>query len=248
MAVNPSETKLLIVDDDPDLLEAISELFVIFGFQTKTAQSAKLALQVLNKEAFDIVISDIRMPEMTGAELLKRIKQKNPLSPKVLMISGFSDFSERELYALGADGFFSKPFDASSVREALTTSLLEPELRLSQPLKVENALVVKKSFGSFEEMLNSSEVSMGRLGLFLQMKENLPHPEDWVEFQIDFKDSRSFAPRLQGVGQVRWQRSEENNGQPSGIGVLIKYLEPECLKPWSDYIKQAKSQASIPIK
>ncbi len=67
--------KVLVVDDDPNLTELLVDTLVVIGYQAYAAESAKTALEVLEREEIDLVISDINMPAMSGIELLEEIKK-----------------------------------------------------------------------------------------------------------------------------------------------------------------------------
>src|SRR5688500_12257495 len=105
------DIKILVAEDDPELLTNVVELFEIFGFNVKATTNGKEALEHLTKERVDILLTDIRMPQLDGIELLKKVKQVDPHSPKVVMLSGYTDQTVDDLLNLGADAFFSKPFD-----------------------------------------------------------------------------------------------------------------------------------------
>jgi len=74
---------ILLVDDEPDILEFLEQYLQDMGMDVSTTTSAQDALQQLRKKSFDMVISDIRMPEMSGVELLKETKK---LTPDIIFI------------------------------------------------------------------------------------------------------------------------------------------------------------------
>jgi len=82
-----SQYKVLVVDDEEDFLETIVNRFNKRGITAKGANSGKTALDLLQKESFDIVILDVKMPEMDGIQVLKKIKLKWP-DVEVIMLTG----------------------------------------------------------------------------------------------------------------------------------------------------------------
>ena len=120
--------KILFVDDEAIVAKTINKLLTKSGYFVTSCSSGAEAIKLLDKERFDLVISDIRMPDMTGVETIKKIRElcvhKNiPQIPEIL-ISGFADPSTiKQAEALGARDFFYKPFDLqsflSSVKKAL---------------------------------------------------------------------------------------------------------------------------------
>jgi CheY-like chemotaxis protein len=79
------QESLLVVDDDPYVLESIASLLQEYGYQVATCRSGFDALEKLKKSHFDVVVTDIKMPEITGIELLQRIHAGNGLVPVILM-------------------------------------------------------------------------------------------------------------------------------------------------------------------
>lgn len=105
------KTKLLIVDDEQDILSTLNRFFSLHSFDIITAQSAAEALKVIEKEKVNVALIDINMPEMDGIELLKNIK-KWDFSIQVIMMTAYSTFDKtlRSL-EMGAVDYILKPFD-----------------------------------------------------------------------------------------------------------------------------------------
>ncbi|MEI6398505.1 MAG: response regulator [Pseudomonadota bacterium] len=100
---------VLVVDDDVDLCDIIADELADAGFTVEKAFSGNQAIKALEKKAFDLVLTDIKMPEGSGIDLLKFIRQKSTSTPVVLMMTGFVDFSESDLISMGAKVIFRKP-------------------------------------------------------------------------------------------------------------------------------------------
>jgi two-component system response regulator FixJ len=99
-----------IVDDDWAIRESLTMLLESEGFQTHCFASAVSFLQALPKLEFGCVVSDVRMPGMSGLELLTRMKELNVQQMPVVMITGYADVSVAvEAMKLGAVDFFEKP-------------------------------------------------------------------------------------------------------------------------------------------
>ncbi|MBN20295.1 MAG: response regulator [Bdellovibrionaceae bacterium] len=119
-----TDTKtILIVDDVEDLRESLADSFEIRGFKIVQAENGVDALELMKSETVDVVLSDIRMPEMDGVELLKAIKQKDPRKPPVLIMSGFSDYDREQVTSLGALDLVEKPFDFDQITEIINEAL-----------------------------------------------------------------------------------------------------------------------------
>ena len=102
---------ILLVDDESSVLEALKSFFEDEGYEVTTASDGLIALEQLKQTSFDLVVTDIFMPKMSGIDLLKTIKTEYPLV-EVIMITGFgSEASKKEALDLGAYDYFDKPLN-----------------------------------------------------------------------------------------------------------------------------------------
>ncbi len=129
--VAPRKT-ILIVDDEPAIGELLSKKLTLEGFACRTFQCGREALAALEKQAFDAVVSDLRMPEISGLELLNRVRQAHP-HMAFLMATGVDDIRVGvQAMKDGADDYLTKPFDpqtvAISLGRALEKKALEQEV------------------------------------------------------------------------------------------------------------------------
>jgi DNA-binding response OmpR family regulator len=106
--------KILVVEDDPDLLGILSEFLAMQGAEVFQSLNGKEALDRLHRTPVDLVLSDVQMPVMDGVELLKAIKNGNH-SAKVFLTSGHSHLDESAAIGLGAAAFITKPFKLQSL-------------------------------------------------------------------------------------------------------------------------------------
>ncbi|MCH9031487.1 MAG: response regulator [candidate division Zixibacteria bacterium] len=112
---------ILIVDDNPNMSALLVEMLEVFDFRSVVASDGEEALEAVEKEEFALVITDLRMPKISGLELIDRIKANHPELP-IALISGYNI---EELEAEGvrdkADGFLSKPFMISDIEQLLAS-------------------------------------------------------------------------------------------------------------------------------
>ena len=123
--------KVLVVDDEPSVASALKRLLRRNGFEVETAGSGREALENLPAFKPDIVLSDFRMPEMTGAELLAVVKRQLPYSLRII-ISAYADLDS--VIASVNEGeichFISKPWSDEELPGKLKALLKERELML----------------------------------------------------------------------------------------------------------------------
>lgn len=114
---------LLIVDDDDEIRDILEEILSTVAEKVKTAVNGKKALEMLLLEKFDCVVSDIKMPEMSGLQLLREARTMSIGLPFV-MVSGFGDQDNlREALRLGAMDFIDKPFEPEQIRKVVGQAL-----------------------------------------------------------------------------------------------------------------------------
>jgi DNA-binding NtrC family response regulator len=103
--------KLLVIDDESGIVEEIKAFFEEEGFQVFTAESGEEGIQVLKREKPDVMLLDMKLPDMSGLLVLKICKETSPLT-KVIVNTGYVDQSLiDQAEELGRDVFLQKPFD-----------------------------------------------------------------------------------------------------------------------------------------
>jgi DNA-binding response OmpR family regulator len=117
MVAKLASLRMLIVDDELGISESLKDYFELENYQVQTASSGNKALEILNNQNFDVVISDVRMPDGDGRFLLKSIRKMGPKKPIVIMMSGFSDLSIDEVLKEGGTALLSKPFQPHELLE-----------------------------------------------------------------------------------------------------------------------------------
>lgn len=134
---------VLVIDDDDSFRKVTKHTLEARQLRVLQANNGKEALSILGIEKVDLVLSDIKMPEMHGIELLHACRASWPLTPVVLM-TGFNDLIEvKEAFEIGAKGFLNKPFSTDELIECLQSTLREnfPDIILEEePVKAKRTL------------------------------------------------------------------------------------------------------------
>jgi DNA-binding NtrC family response regulator len=117
-------SRILVVDDEEVVRELTVEVLKRSGYEPHGVPSAKDALVLLDQEPFDLVVSDVVMPEMTGVEFLYELRKSRPDLPVVLMTGGSKE-PERATKAveLGACSLIYKPFTNTELTTAVSAAL-----------------------------------------------------------------------------------------------------------------------------
>jgi DNA-binding NtrC family response regulator len=111
--------KILLVDDEKDFLDVMSERIQARGMDVTTAESAEKALESVESGGYDAIILDLMMPGMDGLQTLKAIKKKNP-DLQVILLTGHATVEKGiEAMKLGAMDFLEKPADLDKLTEII---------------------------------------------------------------------------------------------------------------------------------
>jgi CheY-like chemotaxis protein len=115
--------KILVVDDNPTQCKVIKKLFESCGYSVVALDSPEEALYLLEWKDFDVIITDLRMPWMNGAEFCRRSRKTRP-DMLIYALSGYiHEFDRNELLEVGFDGIFSKPIRIELLRDAIEDDL-----------------------------------------------------------------------------------------------------------------------------
>ena len=137
--------KILIVDDEPEMRIAITEALKREGYQTDSAENAPDALHRLEGEAFDLVISDVKMPKMSGQELLREIKEQSP-STLVIMMTAYGTIDNAvESMKEGAFDYLLKPFSIEILAATVNRAFLSDPAPSVAPAPKDSASKQKAS-------------------------------------------------------------------------------------------------------
>ncbi len=129
MAKSKSATKsktVLLIDDETQWLDLIREALADESYNVITASSGESALRKLQRKKPDLIVSDVRMPEINGFDLFEKVKS-DPKFQKIpyVFMSSIDDFDARKTAReLGADDYLEKPFDAEGIKHAVLNLLV----------------------------------------------------------------------------------------------------------------------------
>ena len=111
--------RLLIVDDEQIVGKRLKQIFEKVGYQVAVFTEGRSAMEELQKNTYDIVVTDLKMEDVDGMKILEAAREKNP-GIKVIIITAFAEMeTAREAYSKGVFDFITKPFQVDTLKKAI---------------------------------------------------------------------------------------------------------------------------------
>lgn len=152
---------ILIIDDEKSLLDLLSVVLKKEGYRVKTCLSPSRVFDLLEKESFDLLVCDIKLPEISGMEVLKYVRENKPDLP-VIMITAYGSLKQAvEALKAGAIDYILKPFDVEELKIIIAHELEKRRLR-------EENILLRRDLQqrySFENMIGKSKAMQEVYGL-----------------------------------------------------------------------------------
>ena len=170
---------ILIVDDELSMRQFLMHLFKRDGHAVRAAQNGRDAMALLREQPSDVVISDVKMPDIGGIDLLRAARELQP-SVEFIMMTAFANVdTAREAFLLGAFDFIQKPFDNDLLKEIVARALNKIALvKKTQALQDENEALIKgqRARGQLGNIIGQSD----RMQAVYQMIETVAQVQSTV--------------------------------------------------------------------
>ncbi len=140
--------RVLIIDDDPSVLRSCEKTLAPEGYELKTAMRGDVALELLNGENFDVVLTDLRLPDTSGMDVLKEVKSRSP-DTEVIVMTAFGTIEKAvEAVKLGAYDFITKPFETVERLILSVNKAIERRALITRAKVLEETLGERYKFGN----------------------------------------------------------------------------------------------------
>jgi DNA-binding NtrC family response regulator len=146
--------KILFVDDEKSILELLKKVFIKKGYSVKTSISAAKAFELIDENDFDLILTDIRLPQKSGMDILKYVMKKKPEIPVIMMTAYGTIKQAVEAFKIGAVDYVVKPFDIEELKIVVAHGLEK------RKLKEENILLKRELKDKFniENIIGKSKI------------------------------------------------------------------------------------------
>src|SRR5881227_2272903 len=172
-------SNLLIVDDELSMRQFLTHLFQRDGHLIRVAENGRKAMTLLREQPADVIISDVKMPDMGGIDLLRAARELQPDVEMIMMTAFANEATAHEAFLLGAFDFVHKPFDNDLLKEIVARALAKIELvKKTQALQDENEALLKgqRERGNLDNIIGRSE----RMQAVFQMIETVAEVQSTV--------------------------------------------------------------------
>ena len=190
-----SEAKILVVDDDNNLLELLVDTLSTIGYRVEGVSCGFDALEKLQTGGFDLLITDIKMPGMDGVSLLKKIRRSHPNLP-VLFITGVA--SPEIIGRASPDGFLAKPFRIAAMEELIENALAGETDKVVRPIR---KIMIVDDDDTFREMLNDTLKIHGYMPIAVDSAERALQELKNGEVDVVITDIK--MPGMDGVALLK---------------------------------------------
>ncbi len=136
MHLSGTQSTILVVDDNPDMVTIVKTILEIKGYGVQSAYNGLEVFNLLQEQKSDLILLDIMMPQMDGLEVLTRLKENPDTAsiPVILLSAKVLDEDIRVGYKLGADEYITKPFTRTQLMTSINRFLRGPDYSPSLPI------------------------------------------------------------------------------------------------------------------
>jgi CheY-like chemotaxis protein len=232
------DARILFVDDEPSLLDIFSQWFIgeAKTHLISTAANGQEALEMMQENTYDLLITDVNMPRMDGPTLVRHLGQPGKAIPAIILVSGFGNVDERELYGLGVEAFLAKPVPRGILIRAAECALADRSSLWLERLEKTPRQSISIEALAYSQSAHDGGIVLGRGGF--SAPYTLPVAPGRVNFDCHLSVDGS---KIAGEGFVRWRSKEEGT-----IGVEIAFLEESCRAATAERITNENPRAFIP--
>ena len=166
--------RILVIDDDPGLSEVIGILLEREGYGVQIAGTVKAGLERLGASAADVVVTDLKLPDGTGLDVIAGVRACRPRLPIIMITSYSSMESAIDALRAGANDYVIKPFNNAEFLAAISRALNDRRLlRGARPLAIEEYIreVVERFQDSYSEIQLSRMLGIGRKALWMRRRQ-----------------------------------------------------------------------------
>lgn len=236
--------RVLVIDDEEMICEFVASGLTERGMRAHTLTDPSKALEMISKFNIDFVVCDIRMPTLSGMDVLKAVRSTFRCWPYFIFITGYPDFSLEECMHNGAAGFLEKPLDIDRLFKTIMGHLAESGDERAELLAANAAdpIVLDETY-----RLGSGDIGFG--GAFIPMDTGAQKKTRLgIGSVVDLVLSPTkVSETLKVRGQVVWKRASKDANLKAGVGVRFLKMSDRDQSVLDSYLRDHEVTSFIPI-
>ena len=211
---------ILVMEDDLSVATGLEMILSEEGYRVNLADTGKLAMQAFRQKRFDLLVADLRLPDIDGMEVIKQVKAENP-ETEVIVITGYGTTATAvEAMKLGVHDFLPKPFTEDQIKAAIDEAL---KAHAEKPAET----VTKKAETEEERLIQKREV----LGVLSRTAEDMDFWADLMEngsLALADYELSSEAKAAISSGDLKWINANVGELTQKQLMFIYKRLEREA--------------------
>lgn len=233
--------KVIVVDDNEIMCNLLASNLEKYGINVTAVYEPEKALELLEIDRYDCIVSDIRMPNMDGVELLDRVRKNNALWPFVILISGHHDYDTDDLLNYGAVDFVQKPFKIEEIFNLISNYYIDDLVERNRIMLMDRDI----HYDFSELVIDLNIVSVGTGGAFISFEDGPELKSAEVGKSYDFTVKVSeYDSVVKVAGEIVWKK--ELNTENPGIGIRFLTMTPQVDAFIKRHISKNKIHSFIP--
>jgi uncharacterized protein (TIGR02266 family) len=236
-----SENYCILVVDDTPFLRELAAVFLVRSGRVLTASTGHEALLLARRERPDLILSDLHMPDVTGAELCRAIKRDPELedTPFVMLIAGESAQDRALSVRAGADDLLNKPLERTDLTETVARFLRFSHVRGLPRVEMKVPVTMYTPANQSRGVVRN----LSRGGIFVESPRPLPDQAE-VALHFQLPDSPfEYTP----TARVLWHREAEEPAQGVGMGMRFLEIDGTTVRLLDDYVyERVQSSSELP--
>jgi DNA-binding response OmpR family regulator len=217
---NDVPRQILVMEDELNLAKSLDKVLSEEGYLVDVAMSGQAALDSFNSKSIDLLIADLRLPDINGMEVIRQIKTQHP-EIAVVVITGYASVSSAvDAMKLGAHDYLPKPFTAEQIKEAIDDALGDLKVPAQLP-------IVAKVEAEEEKLIQKREV----LRVLNRTAEDLEFWKDLMETGSEALQEYRLSMEAKAAivtGDIKWINENVGELTQKQLKFLIKCMEREA--------------------
>ena len=213
---------ILVMEDETTVAKGLEMVLSEAGYQVALAATGHAALDTLFEKQFDLLVADLRLPDMDGMDVIKRVKQKWP-DTEVVVITGYSSVnSVVRSMKLGAHDYLAKPFSEDQIKESIRSALeTKEEKRVSEHKIAERVETEEEKLIQRREVIRVLNRAAEDAEFWKDLMENSSAALD--EYQLTWEARAAIAS-----GDLNWLNTHVGELTQKQLMFIFKRLEREA--------------------